>query len=114
MLFFKGMKHSFSSLADTAKQLQAELASLLRECSQELTEMCKHEKRTWQELDETEEACETLVERVNAKAEELVRILFNIFLIVQCILLISTLVEFQINDTSPPWLVLYRIVNDHL
>lgn len=67
-----GGAHNFYTLLDTASYLQTEFANLLRECSRKLTEMCKVEKQTWLELDETNEACDELIEKVNNKAEELV------------------------------------------
>ena len=72
MCIISGGTHNFSTLSDTALYLQAEFAKLLRECSRKLTEMCKVEKQTWLELDETNEAFDELIEKVNNKAEELV------------------------------------------
>ena len=74
LALISGEVHNFSTLSDTATQLKAEFATLLRECGQKLTEMCKVEKQTWQELDEMNQSCDELTEEVNKKAEELVSI----------------------------------------
>ena len=71
-----GNRHYYHTLTDTAKQLKEEFDSLLRDCSKKLTDMCKLEKQTWQELDETNVACDELIEKVNTKSEELVSITF--------------------------------------
>lgn len=53
-------------------QLEAEFVELTKSVSDRMTEMCKQEKETWQNLDNLELECEKLRQQVKDKTQKMV------------------------------------------
>lgn len=62
----------FATIKGTEIALQAEFEGLVKTCSGQITELCRREKSTWQELDVVEEEFNKISAKVSAKTQRLV------------------------------------------
>ena len=67
---FIGGKHETIPLAAAGTALKAHFADLTKKCSDKVTELCKLEKETWQTVDELNEKCEAMKNKVDTTAEK--------------------------------------------
>ena len=70
LVFLEGLVHRFMPLAAALATLETRFEEMVQKCSDKVTELCKLEKQTWQTVDELNEKCEAMMNKVDSTAEK--------------------------------------------
>ena len=65
-----GENHNTIPLATARISLEAHFTEMIKKCSDKVTERCKLEKQTWQTVDELNEKCVAMMNKVDSTAEK--------------------------------------------